>query len=198
MKRNGRPFKGDGEITQSIQKTMPKEETESHRQMKAYFLSKPLGERSYSDTARKFNRSLSTVIRAANSFNWKKEAKKLDAEDPFIKKYKIALEDSREKLFKLACAFLDIELIRAGVSEKMPKEVESKINEGDIEGATKECIALVKAIQVKGKDYKDMLNLVELFKKVGYEWNPPDNDKSANITTTYNLNKYNLHIPERQ
>jgi len=147
--------------------------------MRAFYLSLPEADRHLRAVADKFGCSYDKVYRAARSFNWVEDIKKRESaiRDPFPEEHQKRVKDFRMKALLLACKHLDNELIRSGVpGASVPEPIQAMIQAGAISEATKELIAYVKDLPVRAKDYKDLNNLVDLVRKIVFEWDPNETD----------------------
>jgi hypothetical protein len=197
MKRTGRPR--DKDVPEYLLAKMPKKETDEHREMRAFYLSLPQAERHLRRVAEKFECSYDKVYLTARAFNWSEDGKQRDAaiQDPFLEEHQKLVKDFRIKALLIACKHLDNELLRAGViSAKLPEEIEIKAKDGDLEGATEDLLGHLKSLPMKAKDYKDLNNLVDLVRKIVYEWNPNDAPDSGGNGKGKSLqfNSYSLII----
>lgn len=173
MKRLGRPR--DKDVPDYLLQKMPKKETDEHREMRAFYLSLPPAERHLRKVAEKFQCSYDKAYLTARAFNWSEDGKQRDAaiQDPFLEEHQRSVKEFRVKALLLACKHLDNELLRIGVGET-PAEVKEKIDAGELDAAGHELEVFLKSLPMKAKDYKDLNNLVDLVRKIVYEWNPND------------------------
>jgi len=174
MAKRGRPIKLD-KRTDSSSRKLPKKETEEHRQMRAYYLSLPPTQRKFEVVAQRFNCGWQKVYNASIAFNWAEDAQARDNTifDPFVEAHRPFIEGFRINALLVACTHLENEMLRAGVQDaKIPSTVSKMLEGGDLDGAQKELGNFIKGLPMKAKDYKDLVNLVDLVRKIVFEWNP--------------------------
>lgn len=147
----------------------PKEENDLARQMKAVYLQLPPNERTDKRIAEMFGKSELTVMRYRRSFGWEAEAAKRAgnaAVDPFLIKHHPEIEQGNEEFFYLTRELIRKEFERLGLKwdgEKVIRLAE----DGLVETANAEARKVL-----KGKDYKELLNLFELWVKTIHGRNP--------------------------
>jgi len=160
-------------LSETTTKNLPKEETQEMRQMRSFYLSLPAKERTFATVAREFNCDHDKVWRISRAFNWIDDAQARDAAiiDPFVEQNQKEIDAFRQKALAVACKHLDNELMRLGIGE-FPNSVKELIDSGEIELATEQASKVILGLPIKAKDYKDISNLVDLIRKIVFEWNP--------------------------
>ncbi len=159
MPRTGRPRERTEPADWLVEK-MPKKESEEHRQMRAYFLSLPVKQRTLKAVADQFNKSPDQVWLVATAFHWIDDAKARDSAimDPFVEQHQTKIDEVRLKAFHFLCTALDKELARQAV-ELDDDAVIEKIKAKDIDGALKDWTAkewrgFISTLSIKAKDFK--------------------------------------------
>jgi hypothetical protein len=147
----------------------PKEENDKARRMRAAYLQLPKNERTDKRIAEMFGVSELTVMRYRRAFHWEVDAVKRDAAitDPFIDKHQNEINAGFEEMFHLTKELIRREFERLGL--KWDGEKVLRLAE---EGLTETASAEAKKVLKVAKDYKELLNLFELWVKTIHGRNP--------------------------
>lgn len=157
---------------------LPLQETDRAKRMKSAYLQLPAPERIDKRIAEMFGVSELTVQRYRRAFNWEIAAIEYDHDaamaDPFYQKHRDDIKEGYEELFHVTRELIRREFERLDLEwagDKIIRKVES--------GETTNVVEEVKKA-AKGKDYKELMNLFDLWVRTIHQRDP--NQARANAS----------------